>query len=76
VITFVLYYLFLGLSIFNGISTLIVMNYDVKYYKHRIPTSLVLNIALVGIFLLTKQPYPGILALALLSIKCVVLFKR
>lgn len=75
-ITYVLYYVFIGLSILNGIATLSLMNFDEKYHKHRIPTSLVLNIILVGVFLLTKQPYPGIAALALLSIKMVIFFKK
>jgi len=76
IVPFILYFTVIGLSILNGLATLVLINFEEKLYKHRIPTSLILNLILVGVFLLTKQPYPGILALLLLVLKLVIVFKK
>jgi len=76
VVPFVLYFTFIGLSILNGITTLVLINFEQKYYKYAASISLILNLILVGVFLLTKQPYPGILSLVFLALKLIIVFKK
>lgn len=72
----VLYCIFIILTFINGIALLIISRFDNKYQKKLCISSLVLNVCLIGLFMLTKQPYPGILALVFLVIKAIIVLKR
>lgn len=72
----VLYCILIILTFINGVALLIISRFDNKYQKILCVSSLVLNVCLIGLFMLTKQPYPGILALVFLVIKTIIVLKR
>ncbi len=60
----------IGATILNGICGVIIANFDrPAQNRHRLVTGLVLSILAVAVFLVTRQPYAGIVCFAFLVIK-------
>ena len=60
----------IGSAILNGICGVIIANFDKPAWnRHRIVTGVVLSILLVIVFIVTRQPYAGIVCFSFLVIK-------
>ena len=60
----------IGLSVLNGVCGVILSRFDNPVRnRHRLITGLALSVTGTAVFLLTRQPYAGILCFALLVIK-------
>lgn len=67
----------IALSVLNGICGVILSRFDRPLWnRHRLVTGLALSVLATAVFVLTRQPYAGILCLAILVIKGSLLFKR
>lgn len=68
--------LIVGLTVLNGVCGLIVSHFDKPdWERHRIVTGLALSLIGSAVFILTRQPYAGIVCLALLGIKGFLMLK-
>ena len=57
----------IGVAVLNGICGVIISHFDKPVWnRHRLVTGMVLSIACAAIFILTRQPYAGIICLAIL----------
>lgn len=66
----------IGLTVLNGICGAIIANFDKPLWnKHRLFTGVGLSIIGVIVFIVTRQPYAGIICFALLVIKGFLLIK-
>ncbi|MBQ7172998.1 MAG: helix-turn-helix transcriptional regulator [Clostridia bacterium] len=66
----------IGLSALNGLAGVIVSYFEKALWnKHRIATGLALSILGSAVFLMTRQPYAGILYFVILLIKGLLIFK-
>ena len=64
-------------TVLNGIGGIVVSHLDKPVWDHhRIVTGLALSVAGTAVFILTRQPYAGILCLVILVIKGSLLAKR
>ena len=62
--------LILGITILNGICGVIIANLNKPVWnRHRLVTGVVLSILSVTVFIVTRQPYAGIVCFAFLVIK-------
>jgi hypothetical protein len=62
--------------VLNGICGIIVSRFDKPVWnQHRLFTGIVLSITGAAVFMLTRQPYAGILCLAVLVVKGVLIGK-
>jgi hypothetical protein len=60
----------IGITILNGICGVIIANFDKPVWnRHRLVTGLVLSIIGSALFIVTRQPYAGIVFFALLLVK-------
>ena len=60
----------IGAAILNGICGVIIANFDKPAWnRHRLVTGIVLSILLVIVFIVTRQPYAGIVCFSFLVIK-------
>ena len=60
----------IGITILNGICGVIIANFNKPAWnRHRLVTGVVLSILSVTVFIVTRQPYAGIVCFALLVIK-------
>ena len=60
----------IGITILNGICGVIIANFDKPVWnRHRLVTGVVLSILSVTVFIVTRQPYAGIVCFAFLVIK-------
>lgn len=60
----------IGLTVLNGICGVVVSRYDKPIRnRHRIVTGMVLTIADAALFILTRQPYAGVICLVILVVK-------
>ena len=67
----------IALTVLNGICGVILSRFDRPLWnRHRLVTGLALSVLATAVFVLTRQPYAGILCLAILVIKGSLLFKR
>ena len=65
-----------GLAALNGLCGLILLRFDRPvWHRHRLVTGIALSVLVVALFLVTRQPYAGILCFALLIIKTILLIK-
>ena len=65
----------IGLMILNGLCGVIISSLNKPAWnRHRLITGMVLTIAGTGIFILTRQPYAGIICFVILVIKGILLF--
>ena len=59
-----------GITILNGICGVIIANMDKPVWsRHRLVTGIILSILAVTVFIVTRQPYAGIVCFAILVIK-------
>ena len=66
----ILFAVIIGLSVLNGGCGAILTRFDrPAWNRHRLITGFALSITGTAVFLLTRQPYPGILCFSLLVIK-------
>ncbi len=67
----------IGLTVLNGVCGVILARFDrTLWNRHRLVTGMALSVIGAAVFVLTRQPYAGILCLAILVIKGMLLFKR
>ena len=60
----------IGITILNGICGVVIANFNKPVWnKHRLVTGVVLSILSVTVFIVTRQPYAGIVCFAFLVIK-------
>jgi transcriptional regulator with XRE-family HTH domain len=60
----------ISLAALNGICGVIISHFDKPVWnRHRLMTGMVLSVACVAVFILTRQPYAGIICLAVLVVK-------
>lgn len=60
----------IGLSVLNGISAVIISRFDKPLWnKHRLVTGAVLSVTAVFLFMITRQPYAGIISFTILITK-------
>ena len=65
-----------GLSILNGVCGIIISHFNKPIWnRHRLITGMVLSTAGAALFILTRQPYAGIICLAILVIKGLLIVK-
>ncbi|MCR4657492.1 MAG: helix-turn-helix domain-containing protein [Lachnospiraceae bacterium] len=67
----------IGIAVLNGIVGVIIISHFEKpvWNHHRIVTGMVLSVACVTVFILTRQPYAGIICLAILVVKGLLIGK-
>ena len=66
----------IGVAVLNGICGVIISHFDKPVWnRHRLLTGMVLSIACTGVFILTRQPYAGIIGLAILVVKGLLIGK-
>lgn len=60
----------IGIAVLNGICGVIISHFARPVWnRHRLVTGMVLSIACAVVFILTRQPYAGIICLAVLVVK-------
>ena len=60
----------ISLAVLNGICGVIINHFDKPVWnRHRLMTGMMLSVACVAVFILTRQPYAGIICLAVLVVK-------
>ena len=60
----------ISLAALNGICGVIINHFDKPVWnRHRLMTGMVLSVACAAVFILTRQPYAGIICLAVLVVK-------
>lgn len=60
----------ISLAALNGICGVIINHFDKPVWnRHRLMTGMMLSIACAAVFILTRQPYAGIICLAVLVVK-------
>ena len=60
----------ISLAVLNGICGVIINHFDKPVWnRHRLMTGMVLSVACAAVFILTRQPYAGIICLAVLVVK-------
>ena len=65
-----------GVAVLNGICGAIICHFDKPVWnRHRLVTGMVLSVACAAAFILTRQPYAGIICLAILVVKGLLIGK-
>ena len=60
----------ISLAVLNGICGVIINHFDKPVWnRHRLMTGMVLSVACAAVFILPRQPYAGIICLAVLVVK-------
>ncbi len=60
----------IGVTALNGLCGVILSRFDKPvWHRHRLVTGMALSVAAAAVFILTRQPYAGILCLAALVVK-------
>ena len=66
----------IGITVLNGISGVIIANFNKPVWnRHRIVTGMVLSVISVTVFIVTRQPYAGIICFLFLIIKTFILLR-
>ena len=66
----------IGVTVLNGICGIIIDRFDKPVWNHhRLVTGMVLSITGAAVFIMTRQPYAGILCLAMLVVKGLLIGK-
>jgi len=66
----------IGVTVLNGISGIIISRFDKPAWnRHRLVAGIVLSITGAAVFMMTRQPYAGILCLAMLVMKGLLIGK-
>ncbi len=65
-----------SITILNGICGVIICHFEKPVWnRHRLVTGMVLSIAGAAVFILTRQPYAGIIYLTILVVKGLLIGK-
>ena len=68
--------LLLGVTVLNGICGVIISHFDKPVWnRHRLVTGMVLSIVGAAVFILTRQPYAGIIYLIIMVVKGLLIGK-
>ena len=60
----------IGVAVLNGICGVVISHFDkLVWNRHQLVTGMVLSIASATVFILTRQPYAGIVCLVILVVK-------
>ena len=60
----------ISLAVLNGICGVIINHFDKPVWnRHRLMTGMMISVACAAVFILTRQPYAGIICLAVLVVK-------
>ena len=66
----------IGITVLNGICGVVISHFDKSVWnRHRLVTGMVLSVACAAVFILTRQPYAGIICLAILVVKGLLIGK-
>lgn len=66
----------IGVTVFNGICGVVISRFDKPVWNHhRLVTGIALSITGAAVFMMTRQPYAGILCLAVLVVKGLLIGK-
>lgn len=66
----------IGVTVLNGICGVVISRFDQPVWnRHRLVTGIVLSITGAAVFMMTRQPYAGILYLAVLVVKGLLIGK-
>lgn len=67
----------IGITVLNGICGVIISHFDQPVWnRHRLVTGMVMSVAGAAAFIMTRQPYAGIICLAILVVKGLLIWKR
>ena len=67
----------IGVTVLNGICGVIISHLDKPVWnRHRLVTGMALSVTGAAVFILTRQPYAGIICLAMLVVKGLLIGKR
>ena len=67
----------IGVTVLNGVCGVIISHLDKPIWnRHRLVTGMVLSVTGAAVFILTRQPYAGIICLAMLVVKGLLIGKR
>ena len=67
----------IGVTVLNGICGVIISHLDKPIWnRHRLVTGMALSVTGAAVFILTRQPYAGIICLAMLVVKGLLIGKR
>lgn len=67
----------IALTVLNGICGVVISHLDRPVWdRHRLVTGLALSVTGTALFIMTRQPYAGILCLTILVIKGLLIAKR
>ena len=70
------YYAVIGLTVINGVCAVIISRFDKPVWnKHRLMTGAALSVIAVFLFIITRQPYAGIICFTRLIIKGYLIFR-
>lgn len=66
----------ISVTVLNGLCGVVISSLDKPVWNHhRLVTGLVLSVAATAVFIVTRQPYAGILCLTILVIKGILIWK-
>ena len=66
----------ISISVLNGICGIIISRFEKPVWNHhRLVTGMLLSIACAAVFILTRQPYAGIICLAIMVVKGLMIGK-
>lgn len=66
----------IGLTVINGVCAVIISRFDKPVWnKHRLMTGAALSVIAVFLFIITRQPYAGIICFTILIIKGYMIFR-
>ena len=66
----------IGITVLNGICGVVISHFDKSVWnRHRLVTGMVLSVACAAVFILTRQPYAGIICLTVLVVKGLLIGK-
>ena len=72
----IVYIVIISITILNGLCGVVIANFNKTVWnKHRLVTGVILSIFLVMIFIVTRQPYAGIVCFAFLATKGLLIVK-
>ena len=73
----IVYAVIIGITVLNGISAVIISRFDKPVWnKHRLITGAALSVIAVLLFIVTRQPYAGLICFAILIVKGFLLIKK
>ena len=73
----IVYAVIIGITVLNGISAVIISRFDKPVWnRHRLITGFVLSVIAVLLFIVTRQPYAGLICFAILIVKGFLLIKK